>query len=78
MNRDQLAAIIDHTLLRADATRGQVETMCREAREFGFAALCVNPVHVYHDQDKPHISFTDFTSMIVMEELGLRSGRNEF
>lgn len=48
MNQAQLAAIIDHTLLRADATREQVETTCWEAREFGFAALCVNPVHVHH------------------------------
>jgi deoxyribose-phosphate aldolase len=38
--------MIDHTLLRPDATRQDVETLCREAAEFGFATVCVNPVWV--------------------------------
>lgn len=46
LTRAQLAAIIDHTLLRPDATPGQVEQLCREAVEYGFAAVCVNPVFV--------------------------------
>jgi deoxyribose-phosphate aldolase len=37
---------IDHTLLRPDATYGQVEKLCAEAAEFGFASVCVNPCHV--------------------------------
>lgn len=41
-----VAALIDHTLLRADATRQDIETLCREAAEFGFATVCVNPVWV--------------------------------
>jgi len=40
---DVLARCIDHTLLKADATREQVETLCREALQHGFAAVCVNP-----------------------------------
>jgi deoxyribose-phosphate aldolase len=41
-----IARRIDHTLLRPDATRSQIETLCREAREHGFATVCVNPTWV--------------------------------
>jgi deoxyribose-phosphate aldolase len=42
----RLASIIDHSLLRFDATRAQVETLCDEALRHGFAAVCVNPIWV--------------------------------
>jgi deoxyribose-phosphate aldolase len=42
----ELARRIDHTLLKPDATRDQLETLCREAREHGFATVCVNPFWV--------------------------------
>jgi len=42
----QVASLIDHTLLKADATRAEIETLCREAAEFGFATVCVNPTWV--------------------------------
>jgi len=38
-----LAAIIDHTLLKADATRDEVLELCHEARQYKFASVCVNP-----------------------------------
>jgi deoxyribose-phosphate aldolase len=41
-----VARLIDHTLLKPDATRDDVVRLCREARECGFAAVCVNPVWV--------------------------------
>jgi len=41
-----VAAMIDHTLLKPDATRSEIETLCREAKEFGFASVCVNPTWV--------------------------------
>lgn len=41
-----LARFIDHTLLKPDATTEEIDQLCREAKEFGFAAVCVNPVHV--------------------------------
>jgi deoxyribose-phosphate aldolase len=41
-----VAALIDHTLLKADATRQEIEKLCKEAREFGFATVCVNPTWV--------------------------------
>lgn len=39
-----LAGVIDHTLLRPDATRGQIVRLCAEAVEHGFACAMVNPV----------------------------------
>lgn len=42
----ELARMIDHTLLRADATREQIEQLCREAIEYGFACVCVNTCNV--------------------------------
>ena len=38
-----VSSMIDHTLLKPDATRGDIEKLCREAREFQFATVCVNP-----------------------------------
>jgi deoxyribose-phosphate aldolase len=43
-----IAKYIDHTLLRPDATYDQVTKLCNEAREFGFASVCVNPCYVRH------------------------------
>ena len=41
----QIAKIIDHTLLKP-AKNSQIVTLCAEAREYGFASVCVNPTHV--------------------------------
>jgi deoxyribose-phosphate aldolase len=41
-----LAAMIDHTLLKPQATEDQLRQLCAEAREFGFATVCVNPAWV--------------------------------
>jgi deoxyribose-phosphate aldolase len=41
-----LARFIDHTLLRADATYSEIDQLCDEAAQFGFASVCVNPVFV--------------------------------
>ncbi|MHA6482296.1 deoxyribose-phosphate aldolase [Paenibacillus sp. strain BS8-2] len=38
----QVAAMIDHTILKADATKSEIETICAEAREYKFATVCVN------------------------------------
>lgn len=37
-----IAALIDHTVLRADATREEIVKLCREARQYSFASVCVN------------------------------------
>ena len=46
MNRARVAAMIDHTLLKPDATEAQIAKLCAEARENGFASVCVNPCRV--------------------------------
>ncbi len=43
---EDVAAMIDHTLLKPDATRLDIEGLCREAAQFGFATVCVNPAWV--------------------------------
>ena len=42
----RIASIIDHTLLKPDASKAQVEKLCKEAIECGFASVCVNGCHV--------------------------------
>src|SRR5688572_16169416 len=41
-----VAGMIDHTLLKPDATRADIEKLCREAAEYRFATVCVNPAWV--------------------------------
>jgi len=42
----EIAALIDHTLLKPDATRAEVEVLCREAFAHRFAAVCLNPTWI--------------------------------
>lgn len=46
MNKKQMAAMIDHTILKAVAKRDDVEKLCEEAKANNFASVCVNPIHV--------------------------------
>lgn len=41
-----VAAMIDHTLLKPEATKEQIETLCKEAKENNFFSVCVNPTWV--------------------------------
>ena len=41
-----IAGLIDHTLLKPDATKSQIEKLCKEAKEHKFASVCVNPTWV--------------------------------
>ena len=41
-----VASMIDHTLLKPDAARTDIETLCREAADYHFASVCVNPTWV--------------------------------
>lgn len=41
-----LAPFIDHTLLKADARDEEIINLCKEAIEYGFAAVCINPAFV--------------------------------
>ncbi|MBI3112856.1 MAG: deoxyribose-phosphate aldolase [Ignavibacteriales bacterium] len=40
-----LARMIDHTLLKPDATRQQIELLCTEAKQYSFASVCINPCY---------------------------------
>ncbi len=42
----EIAGWIDHTLLKPDATAGQVRVLCQEARDHRFATVCINPAYV--------------------------------
>ncbi|MBQ3097489.1 MAG: deoxyribose-phosphate aldolase [Kiritimatiellae bacterium] len=46
MTRRKLAALIDHTFLKAAGSTDAVEVLCAEAREYGFACAMVNPAEV--------------------------------
>jgi deoxyribose-phosphate aldolase len=41
-----IAASIDHTLLRPEATAADIHKLCKEARQYEFASVCVNPYWV--------------------------------
>jgi len=42
----RLAGMIDHSLLKPNATWEQLKKLCEEAISYGFKAVCVNPIHV--------------------------------
>ncbi|HCH29803.1 MAG TPA: deoxyribose-phosphate aldolase [Ruminococcaceae bacterium] len=46
MDKKTIAATIDHTLLKPEATPTQIEKLCAEAAEYHFASVCVNPVYI--------------------------------
>ncbi len=43
---DAIAALIDHTVLKPEATEADIVRICREAVDYGFASVCVNPYYV--------------------------------
>jgi deoxyribose-phosphate aldolase len=46
VDRGAIAQAIEHSLLKPDATRAEIASLCAEAREHGFYSVCVQPVHV--------------------------------
>ena len=42
MRKNELAQLFDHTILKAGATKEDVEKLCNEAREHGFFGVCIN------------------------------------
>lgn len=42
----QISRMIDHTVLKPDTVKSEIETLCKEARVYGFASVCVNPCWV--------------------------------
>lgn len=46
MKKDELAKMIDHTILKPEAGSGEVKKICEEAAKYGFASVCINPCNV--------------------------------
>ncbi|MDR1831342.1 MAG: deoxyribose-phosphate aldolase [Fusobacteriaceae bacterium] len=46
MTKKEIAAYIDHTNLKPEATKNDILTLCEEAKENRFASVCIQPVHV--------------------------------
>ena len=46
MDKKTIASMLDHTLLKPEATPAQIEKLCAEAAEYHFASVCVNPVYI--------------------------------
>jgi deoxyribose-phosphate aldolase len=46
MNKQELARYFDHTMLKPFATQGDIQDLCREALDYQFYSVCVNPCHV--------------------------------
>jgi deoxyribose-phosphate aldolase len=63
------ASLIDHTLLKADATESDIKKLCDEAAQFGFASVCVNPSWV-----KKATEFLRATSIPVCTVIGFPLG----
>ncbi|MCU1342851.1 MAG: deoxyribose-phosphate aldolase [Candidatus Acidoferrum typicum] len=43
---EEIAGLIDHTLLKPEASRDEIRKLCQEAARFGFASVCINPWNV--------------------------------
>ncbi len=46
MNKIKLASYIDHTILKPDATEGELIKLCEEAKEHQFFSVCINPCYI--------------------------------
>lgn len=46
LTASEIARLIDHTLLKPEATRDEIRKLCEEALKYGFASVCVNPWNV--------------------------------
>ena len=46
MDKKQLAKMIDHTILKPDATKEEVIKICEEAKKYNFASVCINPSRI--------------------------------
>ncbi|MFQ6847465.1 MAG: deoxyribose-phosphate aldolase [Clostridium perfringens] len=46
MDKQQLEKMIDHTILKPEADKASIEKLCKEALEYNFASVCINPTNV--------------------------------
>lgn len=64
MTSAQLAKMIDHTLLRADATQSEMDKLTEEAKQYQFASVCVNPGWVSYAAEQLQGSGVDICTVI--------------
>ncbi len=64
MTTSQLAKMIDHTLLRADATRNEITKLTEEAKQYQFASVCVNPGWVSYAAEQLQGTGVDICTVI--------------
>jgi len=60
----QLAKMIDHTLLRADATQSEIHKLTEEAKQYQFASVCVNPGWVAYATEQLQGTGVDICTVI--------------
>jgi deoxyribose-phosphate aldolase len=70
-NSQSIASLIDHTLLKPEATESDIVQLCREAREYNFKTVCVNPCWV----DVARRKLSD-SSVLVCTVIGFPLGAN--
>jgi len=70
-NSQSIASLIDHTLLKPEATESDIVQLCREAREYNFKTVCVNPCWV----DVARRKLSD-SSVLVCTVVGFPLGAN--
>ncbi|ACI18544.1 deoxyribose-phosphate aldolase [Dictyoglomus thermophilum H-6-12] len=51
MNKYELAQKIDHTLLKPNALLSDIEKLCKEAKEYGFYSVCINPYYISYARE---------------------------
>lgn len=67
-----IAQMIDHTLLKGDATLAMIEKLCSEAKECRFKSVCVNPCYV-----KQAVSCLQGSDVLVSTVIGFPLGAND-
>jgi deoxyribose-phosphate aldolase len=68
----EVASVIDHTILKANASSEDIRNLCLEAKEHGFASVCVNPSYV-----PLCVKMLDGTDVKVCTVIGFPLGANE-
>ncbi|MEM2143185.1 MAG: 2-deoxyribose-5-phosphate aldolase, partial [Candidatus Thorarchaeota archaeon] len=64
-----LAQMIDHTELKPNCTQRRLEQLCREAIEYGFWSVCINPVNI-----PPAVRLLEGSSVKVCSVVGFPRG----
>lgn len=67
----KLNKLIDHTLLKPEATKTQIEKLCSEAKEYDFKSVCVNPYYVKYAKE-----LLKESDVLVCTVIGFSQGQN--